>query len=170
MAPRSLTQRVEILEQKVGDLRELPARVAAVESQILQLREEIRVEFSAIRNLFDGVDERFNGIDQQFDGIDQRFDRIDQRFDVVADGSVHIDKLLVQIAEQRAVRLKGEVQGAAAEERLDVAGPARRREGKELAEQLALAAGPFDEGGDGPHPVGRRPTTLSQHWERVPIA
>ena len=67
----------------MGDLRELPARVAAVESQILQLREEIRVEFSAIRNRFDGVDERFNGIDQQFDGIDQRFDRIDQRFDVV---------------------------------------------------------------------------------------
>ena len=74
MAARSLTQRVEILEQKVGDLQELPTRMAAVESQVLQLREEIRVEFSAIRNRFDGVDQQFKGIDQQFKGIDQRFE------------------------------------------------------------------------------------------------
>ena len=56
MATRSLNQRVEILEQKVGDLQELPTRMAAVESQILQLREEMHVEFSAIRN---GMDQRF---------------------------------------------------------------------------------------------------------------
>ena len=56
------------------DLRELPTRMAAVESQILQLREEIHVGFSAIRNRFDGVDQQFKSIDQQFKGIDQQFD------------------------------------------------------------------------------------------------
>ena len=36
MPARSLTERVEILEQKVGLLEPLPDRVAAVEPQILQ--------------------------------------------------------------------------------------------------------------------------------------
>jgi len=47
MAVRSLNERVEILEQKVGELQELPTRMAAVESQILQLRGEMRDGFSA---------------------------------------------------------------------------------------------------------------------------
>ena len=33
----------------MGALEELPARVAAIESQILQFREEVRKEFSAVR-------------------------------------------------------------------------------------------------------------------------
>ena len=45
MPARSLTERIEILEQKVGNLESLPDRVAAVESQILQLRSELKVEF-----------------------------------------------------------------------------------------------------------------------------
>ena len=49
MAARSLTGRVEILEQHVEELRELPPRVAAVESQILQLRGEMQSGISAIR-------------------------------------------------------------------------------------------------------------------------
>jgi hypothetical protein len=49
MAVRNLTERVEVLEMKVGSLEELPARVAAVESQIVQLRTEMRGEFSAVR-------------------------------------------------------------------------------------------------------------------------
>jgi len=44
-----LTERVEILEEKVGALEQLPARVAAVESQLVQLRTEMRDEFSALR-------------------------------------------------------------------------------------------------------------------------
>src|SRR5687768_13213521 len=48
MPARPLTERVEILEQKVGNLELLPDRVAAVESQILQLRGEVQVGFSAI--------------------------------------------------------------------------------------------------------------------------
>ena len=60
MAARSLDERVEILEKKVGDLEKLPARMDAVESQILQLRGEMRDGFSAI-------DRRFAGLDQRFD-------------------------------------------------------------------------------------------------------
>ena len=53
MAARSLDERVEILETKVGDLQELPARMGAVEAQILQLRVEMRDGFSAIDQRFD---------------------------------------------------------------------------------------------------------------------
>ena len=49
MAARSLTERVEILEQKVEALQALPDRVTGLESQILQLRGEIREGFSATR-------------------------------------------------------------------------------------------------------------------------
>jgi len=56
MAARSLDERVEILEQKVADLQELPARMDAVESQILQLRGEMRDGFSAIDKRFDETD------------------------------------------------------------------------------------------------------------------
>jgi hypothetical protein len=49
MAVRNLTDRVKVLEMKLGELEELPARVAAVESQIVQLRTEMRSEFSAVR-------------------------------------------------------------------------------------------------------------------------
>src|SRR5580765_1524656 len=49
MADRNLTERVEVLEVKMASLEELPARVTAVESQIVQLRTEMRGEFSAVR-------------------------------------------------------------------------------------------------------------------------
>ena len=54
MSARSSNERIEILEQKVGDLQSLPDRMTAVESQILQLRGEMRDGFSAMR---DGDDE-----------------------------------------------------------------------------------------------------------------
>jgi uncharacterized protein YPO0396 len=49
MTEPTLTGRVEMLEQKVENLEKLPARVEAVELQIVQLREEMRGEFSAVR-------------------------------------------------------------------------------------------------------------------------
>ena len=39
-----------MLEQQMQELRDLPARVGALESQVLQLREEVQVGFSAIRS------------------------------------------------------------------------------------------------------------------------
>ncbi len=49
MPKPSLTRRVEILEEKVGALEELPTRMTSVELQIVQLRDEMRGEFSAGR-------------------------------------------------------------------------------------------------------------------------
>ena len=49
MADRTLPERVTILEQRVEDLASLTARVTGVELQILQLRDEMRMEFSAVR-------------------------------------------------------------------------------------------------------------------------
>jgi len=60
MAARTLNERVEILEKKVGDLQLLPARMDALESQILQLRGEMRDGFSAIHERLAGHDRRFD--------------------------------------------------------------------------------------------------------------
>ena len=58
MSERPMNERVEILENKVGDLEKLPARMDAVESQILQLRDETRDGFSAIdRRIQEGDEE-----------------------------------------------------------------------------------------------------------------
>jgi hypothetical protein len=83
MPARSLAERVEILEQKVGDLQTLPARVEALESHILQLRSEMHDGFSAILMRLDGHDQRFDQIDQRFVSVDQRFVSVDQRFDQI---------------------------------------------------------------------------------------
>lgn len=49
MQQRSIVERVEILERKVEALETLPDRLTGVELQLVQLRDEMRVEFSAIR-------------------------------------------------------------------------------------------------------------------------
>ena len=49
MQPQPLESRVEALEARVTGLGELPARMDRLESQIVQLRDENRVEHSAIR-------------------------------------------------------------------------------------------------------------------------
>ena len=42
-------ERVEILDRKVEALESLPKRVTAVELRLVQLRDDMRVEFSAMR-------------------------------------------------------------------------------------------------------------------------
>lgn len=49
MGPQTLTNRLEVLERKVESLERLPEQMHALELQILQFREEVRVEFSTIR-------------------------------------------------------------------------------------------------------------------------
>jgi len=49
MAEKSLEERVAMLEARDEILKQLPDRVTAVEEQILQLRDEMRAEFSASR-------------------------------------------------------------------------------------------------------------------------
>jgi hypothetical protein len=49
MQPRSVIERIEIVERKVEVLETLPEGVSAVELQLVQLRDEMRAEFSALR-------------------------------------------------------------------------------------------------------------------------
>ena len=49
MPDADFVQRIEILEQEVEGLEVLPARMTVLESQILQLGDNMRAEFSAIR-------------------------------------------------------------------------------------------------------------------------
>ena len=49
MQERSIVERVEILERKVEALETLPDRMTRVELQLVQLRDEMRAEFSAMR-------------------------------------------------------------------------------------------------------------------------
>ena len=57
MAPERLENRVEILERTMHALEGLPDRVTALESQVLQLRDEMHAEFSALRVEIRGGDE-----------------------------------------------------------------------------------------------------------------
>ena len=45
----SLERRIEILEENMEQLRDVPLRLSAVESQIVQLRAEMQTGFSALR-------------------------------------------------------------------------------------------------------------------------
>jgi hypothetical protein len=65
MPPSPLTRRVQFLEDKVERLEQLPARIDVIELQILQLRGEVRVEFSATRESLDGLRDGFRGEMQQ---------------------------------------------------------------------------------------------------------
>ena len=49
MQPRSLEDRVALLENEMRALRELPGRVTSLEVELLQFRVEVRAEFSATR-------------------------------------------------------------------------------------------------------------------------
>lgn len=49
MPDANLERRVAILEENMKQLEEVPARVTALESQIVQLRTELHNEFSAVR-------------------------------------------------------------------------------------------------------------------------
>jgi len=60
----SLERRIEILEEKMEQLRDVPVRLSAVESQIVQLRAEMQTGFSALRGQNDetrGEMVRLNG-------------------------------------------------------------------------------------------------------------
>ena len=49
MQPQTLDSRVERLEKRMDALENLPARMDALDQQILQFRAEVRAEFSALR-------------------------------------------------------------------------------------------------------------------------
>ena len=57
MSPQSIEARLEKLEQRVTALEQLPARIDDLTLQIVQLREELHVEFSAMRSEMNAGDE-----------------------------------------------------------------------------------------------------------------
>jgi hypothetical protein len=90
----SLERRVDILEQEVELLQDLPPHMAKVESEIVQLRTEMNNGFSALSYAinkmhtevmarFDGVDRRFEAVDKRFERMDVRLDAMDARFDAM---------------------------------------------------------------------------------------
>jgi hypothetical protein len=54
MPQQTLTARVKSLEKRVELLEALPARMSAIELQIVQLRSEMREQFSAVRSGLEG--------------------------------------------------------------------------------------------------------------------
>jgi len=83
----SLERRVEILEQQVELLKDLPPRITAVEVQIAQLRTDTNAGFSAlsyaINRMHSEIMARFEQIDRRFEAVDTRFERIDKRLDAM---------------------------------------------------------------------------------------
>jgi uncharacterized protein (DUF3084 family) len=71
MPDAPVTERLEILEKKVAAVETLPARVGAVELQIVQLRDEVHIEFSAIRQEFSAVRQEFSAVRQEFAAVRQ---------------------------------------------------------------------------------------------------
>ena len=71
MARESLEKRMDRLERRVEILEQLPERVAGVESQIVLLRDEMRSEFSAIREEIRAATRRPGGADRE-DGVPVR--------------------------------------------------------------------------------------------------
>ena len=57
MPPETIASRVDDLERRMTDLETFPDRITAVESQIVQLRTEMRSEFSAVREEIRSGDE-----------------------------------------------------------------------------------------------------------------
>ena len=96
MTEPTLTERVTILEQKVNEFASLPSRVAGVELQIVQLRGEMQVGFSAVRQEMaamrddlrtelhrelHGIREELHGIREELDGIHGALDGIHGELD-----------------------------------------------------------------------------------------
>ena len=73
MPEPNLTERVALLEQNVRDLEALPARMAGVELQIVQLREEMRGEFSAVRQDIAGLRQEIAGTRHEIIGVRGEF-------------------------------------------------------------------------------------------------
>ena len=65
MQDRSIVERVEILEQDMELLKQLPDRVAAVESQLVHLRTEMHADFSATRSDMQAMGARLNESDEE---------------------------------------------------------------------------------------------------------
>ena len=104
MAELTLATRVENLEKRVELLEQLPARMSAVELQIVQLRTEMREQFSAIRADIEGFrGESQSGLDAARNELRAEIKaacdevRIDLRAEIRAAGEAVRTELRVEI-------------------------------------------------------------------------
>ena len=73
MPDAGLIRRIEILEQNVEGLEFLPARITGLESQILQLNNDMRAGFSAIRQeMTTGIDALRTELVEQISQLEER--------------------------------------------------------------------------------------------------
>ena len=77
MERESIDRRVDILEQHVEMLRDLPTRMTLFEAQMLQLRSDMNSGFSAlsyaVNALHADMVARFEAHDRRFDAQDEKF-------------------------------------------------------------------------------------------------
>lgn len=74
-------------------LEKLPERIDGLESQIVQLRTEMRVEFSAIQGQFAAVRDQFAAVQDQFAVVQDQFASVHERF-------VSVDSQFAWVREQ----------------------------------------------------------------------
>lgn len=67
------------------ELRELRARIDALEEQQKQFRADVDKRFDAIDGRFDKVDDQFGKVDARFDKVDARFEKLEDKLDAVRD-------------------------------------------------------------------------------------
>ena len=114
MAIRNLTERVEVLEMKVGSLEELPARMSAVESQIVQLRSEMHGEFSAVRQEMRDLG---GTLRQEMRALNEETDRLLEELNLAERRDLPAG--LLSYAEQRALEIGMTIAGGASMVLLD---------------------------------------------------
>lgn len=77
MARSTLAARVTILEQKVERLEQLPQQIDALASQILQFREDVRMELSGLRaDMRAGDEETRRGLREEIRAGDEETRRV----------------------------------------------------------------------------------------------
>ena len=83
MARRTLTQRLETVEQVIAELVTLPERVTGVENGLERVGLELSEFRATAEDRYAWIDHRFDTIDRRFEAIDQRFEAVDRRFDAI---------------------------------------------------------------------------------------
>jgi len=79
------------------ELRELRARIDALEEQQKQFRADVDKRF-------DTVDKRFDAVDKRFDAVDGRFDKVDARFEKLEDKLSDMrDELITEIRRTASI-------------------------------------------------------------------
>ena len=109
MSLESLEARMDRLEQRVDRLEQLPQRMDALAAQILQLREEMRSEFSAIRGgMREGDQETRRGLREEIRTAVQDMERVlsKQMRELFAANETHMRALHEDLV-QRIATIKG---------------------------------------------------------------